>query len=185
MEIIDYLKSKTKLTKVDEGLVLQRISKSVYHKGEVLSKPNIVSDRVIFVEKGFARIYYAKNNKDITFFFLTDNGFFLPTDSVYFNKPTMYGLQAEEELHVASMSHSDLQALFTSIPQLEKMYQMEMARFINNVCAKYYLLESQTAQERYRSMMENYPDILLHVSLGHIASYLGISQETLSRIRHK
>ena len=54
---------------------------------------------------------------------------------------------------------------------------------IKNLTDKLYAIKFQTAQERYQLLLENYPEIILRVSLGHIASLLGITQQTLSVIR--
>lgn len=54
---------------------------------------------------------------------------------------------------------------------------------IKNLTDKLYAIKFQTAQERYQLLLENYPQIILRVSLGHIASLLGITQQTLSVIR--
>ncbi|MBS2099647.1 Crp/Fnr family transcriptional regulator [Carboxylicivirga linearis] len=185
MELVNYIKSHISLTDEDVLFINSHTQKEFYHKGDIIRAPHTKSQKIHYIHKGYARNFYEKNGKDITYFFLKDNSFTLPVDAVYFNAPTKYGLQAEEDLQLTSFKYSDLLLMLERIPRMAHLYELEMAKFIKQLSDKYYLIQFQSAQDRYNSMMEKYPDILLHVSLGHVASYLGITQETLSRIRTK
>ncbi len=185
MELINYIKSNITLSDDDVLFINSLTQTESYHKGDIIREPHSKSKVIYFIHKGYARNFYVKNGKDITYFFLKDNSFTFSVDAVYFNSPTKYGLQAEEDLELTSFKYSDLLKMLERIPKMATLYEMEMAKFIKQLSDKYYLIQFQSAQDRYNSMLEKYPDILLHVSLGHVASYLGITQETLSRIRTK
>ncbi|MCU4166050.1 Crp/Fnr family transcriptional regulator [Carboxylicivirga caseinilyticus] len=185
MELINYIKSHLTLTNDDELFINSMTQTETYKKGDIIREPYSKSKVIHFIHQGFARNYYVKNGKDITYFFLKDNSFTFSVDAVYFNAPTKYGLQAEEDLILTSFKYDDLMKMLERIPKMAHLYEIEMAKFIKQLSDKYYLIQFQSAQDRYNSMLERYPDILLHVSLGHVASYLGITQETLSRIRTK
>ncbi|WP_163711723.1 Crp/Fnr family transcriptional regulator [Mangrovibacterium lignilyticum] len=185
MDLISFMKSYVDLTPEDEIYISQFLKVEQYGKGDIIRQPNTKSKIIHFIEQGYARNFYEKNGKDITYFFLKENTFTLPVDAVYFNDPTKYGLQAEEDLQLTSFMYSDFHRMIERVPGILHLYEIEMAKFIRQLSDKYYLIQFQPALERYNSMLEKYPDILLHVSLGHIASYLGITQETLSRIRTK
>nr|WP_319397464.1 Crp/Fnr family transcriptional regulator [uncultured Carboxylicivirga sp.] len=185
MELINFIKSHITISD-DDVLFINSLTKTeTYHKGDIIRAPHTKSQDIHFIHKGYARNFYEKNGKDITYFFLKDNTFTLPIDAVYFNAPTKYGLQAEEDLKLTTFKYSDLLKMLQQIPNMAHLYELQMATFIRQLNDKYYLIQFQSAQDRYNSMLEKYPDILLHVSLGHVASYLGITQETLSRIRTK
>ncbi len=185
MALIKFIKSSITLNDEQEHLISSLTKKAFYSKGEIIRAPHSKTQNIHFIHQGYARNFYEKNGKDITYFFLKDNSFTFAVDSVYFNTPTNYGLQAEEDLTLTTFKYADLLKMLEKIPQMAKLYEIEMAKFIKQLSDKYYLIQFQSAQERYNSMLEKYPDILLHVSLGHVASYLGITQETLSRIRTK
>ncbi len=185
MDLISFLKSHITLSTEQELFISRFLKIEAYSKGEIIRQPQTKSQTIHFINQGYARNFYEKNGKDITYFFLKENSFTLPVDAVYFNAPTKYGLQAEEDMVLTSFKYSELTEMLERVPGMRKLYELEMAKFVRQINDKYYLIQFQSAQDRYNSMMENDPDILLHASLGHIASYLGITQETLSRIRTK
>lgn len=185
MNLIPFLQTQINLSDEQENFIAQFLKTERYTKGEIIRQPHTKSQKIHFINQGYARNFYEKNGKDITYFFLKENTFTLPIDAIYFNAPTKYGLQAEEDLELTTFKYNELEEMVEQIPGMRKLYQMEMAKFVRQINDKYYLIQFQSAQDRYNSMLENDPDILLHASLGHIASYLGITQETLSRIRTK
>ncbi len=185
MKLIDYIKDRIQISKEEENYLLHVFQTKKYQKGDIIRKPNLKTEYIYFLESGYARIFYPKSTKDITFFFLTENSFSLPIETIYFNEPTNFGIEVEVDATFQVFLFSDLKLLFEKIPSIRDIYERELARFIKKTGEKYFLLQFQTAQERYNTMLQKYPDILLHASLGHIASYLGITQETLSRIRTK
>ena len=66
---------------------------------------------------------------------------------------------------------------------MEKFVRQLLVEILHTVAGKLYSIQFQTAQDRYKNLIDTYPDVLLRAPLGHIASYLGITQQTLSVIR--
>ena len=66
---------------------------------------------------------------------------------------------------------------------MEKFIRLLLVNILHTIAEKLYAIQFQTAQDRYKTLLETQPDILLRAPLGHIASYLGITQQTLSVIR--
>jgi CRP-like cAMP-binding protein len=152
-------------------------------KGEILFRPESFSQRIIFIEKGLIRTYYLKDGKDITYLFLSEKSFLAPIECVFYNKPAPYGWEALENCEIRIAPYKDFEMFFSQIPGMEKFIRLLLTNVLHTVAGKLYSIQFQTALDRYKSLIESQPDILLRAPLGHVASYLGITQQTLSVIR--
>jgi len=152
-------------------------------KGDILFRPEGFSQKIIFIEKGLIRTYYLKDGKDITYLFLSEKSFLTPVECVFYNKPAPYGWEALETCEIRTALYRDFELLFSQVPGMEKFIRLLLINVLQIVAEKLYSIQFQTALERYKSLIESQPDILLRAPLGHIASYLGITQQTLSVIR--
>lgn len=154
-------------------------------KGEYLVNAGAVCRNLYFIERGCVRGYYLLEEKELTYWFAFENDFFTSFHSFITKTPSVEKIQTLEDSIFWSISREALYALYDNYPPIERLGRM--------VCENYYirlderLVKSQfkTAQERYEDLMRNNPHILQRVPLGFVASFLGISQETLSRIRGK
>jgi CRP-like cAMP-binding protein len=152
-------------------------------KGDILFRPEGFSKKIIFIEKGLIRTYYLKDGKDITYLFLSENSFLTPVECVFYNKPAPYGWEALENCEIRSAQYRDFELLISQIPGMEKWFRQVLINVLHTIAEKLYSIQFQTAQDRYKSLLESQPDILLRAPLGDVASYLGITQQTLSVIR--
>jgi CRP/FNR family transcriptional regulator, anaerobic regulatory protein len=156
-----------------------------FSKGDHIFRQGDVCRHLFYIKKGLVRIYYYSNKgKEITLWFSSEDTLITAIDSFYNHKPTRDNCEALEDMVVYTISHSQLDTL------LNNKYGAQIAFYIiYEVTRKMAdLIDSirfRSAEERYTSIIINHPAILQRVSLGQIASYLGITQETLSRIRGK
>lgn len=154
-------------------------------KEKNLIKPLHVADRLFFLEKGTVRSFYQKDYKDINTEFFFENDFFTAF--------TSFLTQEKTNLHFQCIEQCDL----ISIPRelLDKLLQEDTKWniLLNNILAKEYIKKCRRessfllldANERYHYFLKQFPDADNRIPLFHIASYLGMSPETLSRIRSK
>jgi CRP-like cAMP-binding protein len=183
MEFINYI---NKQVDIPEELILKLdslFSKEELPKGTQLFLQNSHCKKVFFFEKGFGRVYYIKDGKDITHYFFTEDSFSAPIESVFYDQPSHCGMELLEKSIVRTAIYSELEKLIGESAPISKAIQMILIDVLRIFSDRLYTIQFQTAQERYTIMLENYPNIFLRAPLGHIASYLGITQETLSRIR--
>ncbi|GGH26619.1 cyclic nucleotide-binding protein [Dyadobacter endophyticus] len=152
-------------------------------KGEIFLQPDNRSQKVCFIEKGLIRTYYLKDGKDITHLFFAENRFSVPLESIFYDRPSPYGWEALENSHIRIAQYKDLEPMFEKVPGFEKLIRLLLIDVIDVFSERLYAMQFQSAQDRYKALIEKHPDILLRAPLGHIASYLGITQQTLSVIR--
>jgi CRP-like cAMP-binding protein len=183
MELINFIKQQVELP---EELILRldsAFNREELPKGYQPFVQDSYCKKVFFFEKGFGRVYYLKNGKDITHYFFTEDTFSAPIESVFYDQPSHCGMELLENSIVRAASYSELEKLIDHSAPISKAIQMILIDVLRIFSDRLYTIQFQTAQERYNTLLENYPNIFLRAPLGHIASYLGITQETLSRIR--
>lgn len=185
MELTGYSKDNEKYYDTLKGELDNLFTLREYSKGDYLFRQGDVCRHLFYIKKGLVRIYYYSNKgKEITLWFSSEDSLITAIDSFYFYKPTRDYCEALEDLVVYTITHSQLETLLNNKKGAQTafyiMYELtrKMANLIDSI-------RFQSAEDRYISLLRNYPAILQRVSLGHIASYLGITQETLSRIRGK
>ena len=183
MELIDFIKSHVQAP-AEVGLE-KAIAKEDFAKGHLLHKEGNVCRKLFFIQTGLARIFYYKDGKDITTSFVTENTFTTAVDSFFEQKPSRYNIELLEPSTVSSIGYDDLMRLFKESHAIERFGRMITTEFLKAYAERLTAIQFQTAAERYTALQTRHPSILSRVALGHIASYLGITQETLSRLRAK
>jgi CRP-like cAMP-binding protein len=185
MEIFEYINIKTKIKTTYYETIKKVFKQEVYKKGTILLKPDNASQKLIFVESGLIRMYYQLDDKVITFLFLEENAMIFPLESVFYNKTDPYGWEVVQDCTLSIAQFADIQILMDTIPLFERFILYESFNVLKQMSDKLYGIQMLTAEERYKKLLETHPTILQNAPLGHIASYLGISQQHLSVIRAK
>jgi len=156
-----------------------------YPKKSFLLRDGETCDKACMVVKGLARAYYISGDKDITSRFM-DEGFIITSwISYYHQKPGDEFIEAIEDTTLACIPYSGIQLLYQNYPLFNVIgrKQTEYSLYLSEMRTR--MLRKHTAEEKYQFFIENHPDLLQRVSLKHIATYLGMNEETLSRIRSK
>jgi len=154
-------------------------------KGSLLITEGKVCDEVNSVEEGCLRGFYNHDGKEITYWFAFENDFVTSFYSFISRKPCVESIQAIENCRMWSISYNDLQSLYNNYPQVERLGRLMNERYYVRLEERFARNHFKEAKERYENLILYSPHILQRVPLGYIASYLGITQETLSRIRGK
>ena len=152
-------------------------------KGDFLLNKGDRCSNIYFVEKGLLRGYYFEEDKEITNWFAQDSEFATNLFSFITNKPSNEYIQALEDCELIKLSQETLQSLYVKFPETERLGRIITENYYIKLESRLLRIRFKTAKERYLKLCETNPSLLQRASLGQIASYLGITQETLSRIR--
>lgn len=154
-------------------------------KGSTLTSEGKVCSHVFFLEQGAVRGYYNLDGKEITYWFGFENSFVTSFYSFITRKPGIEIIQALEDCILWSVSYDRLQQLYHRYPEMERLGRIMQERYYVMLEERFLTNHFREARDRYESLLGNSPHIIQRVPLGYVASYLGITQETLSRIRGK
>jgi CRP-like cAMP-binding protein len=152
-------------------------------KGELMLREQQVCRDIYFIEQGTMRIYHVDKGRDISTWFYLDNQFFSVWYSLVNRVESFEYVEATEDTTVHLLNYERLNEVSLQYAELERFRRMlmeEQLAYIDYFSKGFMFL---TANERYQMVLDNFPGLELRVSLGHLATFLGISQETLSRIR--
>lgn len=174
-----------KLSGEAEQEFLSTIQRKQVAKKELLQKEGVVCDDVFFIEKGIARTFYYRDGKDITYWIAAENEFVGAMGSFFSRKPSNKLVETLEDSILWVFNYHKLESLYSSSQELERMGRLFANYGITLLEEKFDDSHFLSAKQRYDLLIEKHPTIIQRVSLGIVASYLGITQETLSRIRRQ
>jgi CRP-like cAMP-binding protein len=166
-------------------LIREKLEPRSCRKGDHFVKEGQLCNTIGFLNSGIARVYYLIDGKEITSYFNAGNRnmFVCSFSSFLSRKPSFENVHFLEDSELLLLNYDDLQALYEKSPAIQKLGRL-MAEY-NYVLSmeRIYSLQHSPALERYNAMLKIYPGLLNQVPHHYIASYLGITPESLSRIR--
>ena len=163
--------------------LINRFEKRNIPKGEILLKEYQISRHLYFIESGLVRTYYYHKDKEITSWFYGEGQFATSWYSFYSTHASFEFIETIEDSTVYALGKDNFKDLMDSFREFERFARIlaeQQLGFIDFYSKGYNYL---SAREKYDDLLRYIPDIELRVKLGQIASFLGISQETLSRLR--
>lgn len=160
-----------------------QFTKQVLPKNEFLIEEGRVCRHLYFLEQGCIRGYYNLDGKEITHWFGFENDFVTSFHSFITQQPAVENIQLIEGSVLWSISKDALNKLVDQYREAERLLRIAYEKYYIRLEGRFVNSQFRTAAERYEKLLEENPAIIERVSLGFIASYLGISQETLSRVR--
>lgn len=168
----------------DTVSILESIVEEVEHpKGKLLLRANRVEQYVYFIKKGFARAFSAKRDRDVTFWFGKEGDSLLSMRSYIEELPGYENIELIEDCQLYRIKSSLLQQKFQEDIRIANWGRKFAEKEIMKTERRLINLQTGNATERYKELLEETPELVQRVPLGYIASYLGISAVSLSRIR--
>lgn len=154
-------------------------------KAQLLHEAGKSCSKLYLVEDGILRAYYFKEDKDVTAHFAFEGESITAPDSFIRGGLSRYSLEALEDSRAWAVDQLELECFLAEKPHLEGLTRRFTQEVYLELLERLESLVFLSAQERYQQLLARQPQLIQKVNLGHIASYLGISRETLSRIRAK
>lgn len=152
-------------------------------KGHIIVRQETVCNFAYFIDSGLTRTYYLRDGKDVTDWISDENSFACSIISFITRKPDRRAIELLEPSILFSLHYNDLEALCRKCHDIENFFRKLVSFGLVQIQQRFDDLHFSTALQRYQTLMTAHPTFIQRVPLGMIASYLGITQETLSRIR--
>ncbi len=156
----------------------RRLKKNEFfvHEGEI-------AQYIAFTQNGYLRVYYNHDGDEITRDISPLHSFVTALPSFISQTPSFEIIQAITDCELLVIHRDKLEKLYNSYINWQKVGRRVMEEMFVDTQYRIYAFITQTAEIRYKKMMEQFPDIFLYVPLQYIASYLGITSQSLSRLR--
>lgn len=154
-----------------------------FHRGETILNEGEECTCMYYVERGMVRQYYYKNDKDVTEHFSFEGRIVMCIESLLRQVPSQLIIEALENTHLYAIPRMKLLQAIQTTPELGILYGkiLEHALISSQHHADSQRFEN--AQERYERLLREKPEIVLRAPMIHVASFLQMTPETLSRVR--
>ncbi|MBB6459038.1 Crp/Fnr family transcriptional regulator [Flammeovirga kamogawensis] len=152
---------------------------------EVVLNDGEIPSKIFFIKKGCLRQWFNKEGKDITFQFFFEGQGVASLDSFVNNTPSIFSIESIEASVLYTINKKDFDEILAILPELQDLFQKLIFRRFGNYTQLFLSRIKDSPQERYNDLLENYPEIITRVPQHYIASYLGITSVSLSRIRNR
>lgn len=152
-------------------------------KSSVIVKEGQFADKLYFIVSGCVRAFYNKDGKEITDWFAFEGDFISSRNSFYQNALSHCTIELLEQTTFLEITREATETLIDQHHCFERLGRVAITKTMLQLQERIISIQFETAQQKYENLIKMRPDLLQRVPLTFIASYLGITLETLSRIR--
>lgn len=151
----------------------------------VLLREGEIANNFYFIKKGCLRQLFNKDGKDITFQFFFEGQQVASIDSFLNNQASLFSIESIETSLILTIKKDDFEEIFQRVPLIKDRFQDLIFQRFRNYSQLFLSRIKDTPQERYDDLIRNYPEIIKRIPQHYIATYLGITSVSLSRIRNR
>jgi len=166
-------------------IVLNRFEEKNFKKKTTLLTAGQVAQEVYFIINGCLRLFYEKEGNDISAYFFTENMFAGAYDSFTTQRKSSHFIETIEDCQLLCINYEDLQSLYQELPKMNEFVRKVLEERFFDLHRLYTSLILDSPQERYENLLNENPSIFQRVPQHHIATFLGVTPVSLSRIRNR
>ena len=151
----------------------------------ILLEEGKIAEKLYLIRKGCLRLFFYNEGKDITFQFFFEGDFVASFDSLYKRTPSLFYLESIEPTELTAIRREDFYNQINNNLSLRQLYEEKLIDRFHAYQQLFLSRVKNTPQQRYEELLKEYPNIIQRVPQHYIASYLGITPVSLSRIRNR
>lgn len=156
-----------------------------YTKGATILKPNTIERKLKYIQSGYIREYYATDIKEVNIDFYGDGQFAIDFSSFYSDLPTNKWHQCITDVELLTISKSKFQGILSKYDCAKSAIQLSFQKLLHHNESKEHAKMTKSTLELYQEIQHSKPNWLNNIPQYHIASYLNITPESLSRLRKR
>ena len=180
----NYIKSQINIDDADLEVILSNFKELKIAKDKFALKQGQMATNYFFVKSGGLRVYFDHNDRQITSWIALENEFFTDLSSLKNQLPSKFNIQAIEETVLLTIKLDKMEQLYKQFPLWQQfgrqIWEANFLKLVEGIIG----FQTLTAEERYLSAMQE-SELLQRVPLKHLASFLGVTPTSLSRLRKK
>jgi CRP-like cAMP-binding protein len=158
---------------------------NVYKKNEIIINEGDISSKIYFIHKGLIMVYYHLNEDIVIDRFQSEGSFFSGNSSYLTNTPNKYIFETIEKSEMLEISTADFLKLCNDHPEIQTAFSVYLIDNFKKYTDMINVFKGLQSEDKYAKFQEYYAGLANRISLKNISNFLGITQETLSRIRAK
>jgi CRP-like cAMP-binding protein len=180
----EFITNYVTLSEADVDAIVSKFKNKAVKKNEFLLKQGETCKDLVFVQKGCLRLYYLKDDIEVSVWFAFQQSSAIEIYSFISEHPSNYFLQAIEDSEVLYLPKSELNKLYQDQPKMQEMMRNFWEDVILNLISRFTALQTDSAEKRYLDLLSK-PDYLETVPQKYLASFIGVTPTSLSRIRRQ
>ncbi len=181
--LINFLNSIHPLTPALQEYLLNTIKRKLFAKKAFLLKKGHIAKSIYFIEQGLVRCFYEKGLKEVSSWFMKEGDIIISVESFFKQASSYENIQAIESTTVFYIDYEELMYAYRNFHEFNFVGRTLTEKYYLLCEQRLYSIRMQSAKERYQNLLRTSPEIILRVPSHYIASYLGIANETLSRVK--
>ncbi len=183
--LLQTLRTIRPLSDKDWEMAAPKFKPVTYQKKQRIIDTETVANSYLFISKGLARLYGYKEGEEKTLFFFKEGMFAGSIQSYLFEKPSLLVLEAMEEIEGLEISKEDLESIIEQSPDLSFIIMTYTQLRLSHLLQFFSSFVLDSPKERYEKFIAHEPDLFNRVPQHIVASFLGITPVSLSRIRKR
>ncbi len=173
------------LTPDMENFFRTHVVPCTFRRGQLLLKAGSMCNHVYFIRKGAVRGYIREDQKDITTWITVENELVTSIYSLDLDQPATENMEAVEDCELLALTYTDLNKLYKQCPEFNVVTRKLLQQYYRDAEGRAYIARLTNAENKYRHFLNKSSHLANRIPLKLIASYLGMTLETLSRVRKK
>ncbi|WP_294240809.1 Crp/Fnr family transcriptional regulator [uncultured Chryseobacterium sp.] len=165
-----------------ENLLASKLFEKKYRKGELILETGQVCKQIYFVDSGLVKTFFYTDTREFIMRFFPEGHMFTVLDSFLLQQPSAYSVLALEDTTVTGLNYDDLEMLCSRYHSMETFYRKLLSLAAIHMMDRIGGTLEEKALVAYRKFLKEHGSLLQRISLADLASYLGITQVSLSRI---
>ncbi len=182
--ITDFLSKYVDLSEKETEIITRQFKRKTIKKNNYLLTQGETCRDIVLVEKGCLRLYYLKEDVEVSVWFAFEESSAIEIYSFISGKPSDYFIQAIEDSEIVFLPKSELNKLYRTIPKTQELMKNFWEDVILNLISRFTSLQKDTAEQRYLALLKK-PGYMAAIPQKFLASFIGITPTSLSRIRRK
>jgi CRP-like cAMP-binding protein len=183
--LLDSIKKLIALSPAEIDIVTSLFKEKTYKKGDYFLTEGQICKQVGFIAKGLMRYYINHDGEEKTYAFSQENDFVCNYESFLPQGPSSKIIQALEDCDVLVISHADLQLFYANVHEGERFGRIAIESVFLQLLKDVNSFYTETPELRYVRFLKNHADLQQRISQYHIASFVGVKPQSLSRIRKR
>ena len=184
-ELEKYIKTSVSLSPTDLAKISSSFHRSTLKKGDYFGKRGLFCDKLAFVQSGFIRVFIDTSDREVTQWISGPGYFITDLSSFIFQSPGRWNMQALTECELDVITNEQYKSLAAELPSWSQIDRLLIVKCFSLMEERIFNHLYMSTEERFNSLMTTQPQLFNLVPLQYLASMLGMTPETLSRLRKK
>ncbi|NTD99280.1 Crp/Fnr family transcriptional regulator [Agrobacterium tumefaciens] len=183
VNFLEFAASLTDLEDEAKKALTSKLHKKQYDKGELILETGTMCNQIYFVDSGLVKTFFYTDTREFIMRFFSEGNMFTVLDSFLNRQPSTYAVLALEPTYITYLNYADLDLLCARYHSMETFFRKLLSLAALNMMDRIGNTLEEKAQVAYYRFLKEQGKLLQRISLADLASYLGITQVSLSRIR--